>query len=66
MCAARRVTQPASEFKIPSMRELINGGKARSAYGAALLLADHIAGPNENKAKRVSVRFLKECTATKD
>jgi hypothetical protein len=45
--------------------KLLKTGKARSAYGAALLLHEEIAGraSPENKARRVSARYRKERAA---
>jgi hypothetical protein len=45
----------------PQIKELKKRGKARSAYGAALMLANEIAGGGsaENKARRVSALYRK-------
>jgi hypothetical protein len=46
----------------PKIARLIRTGRARSPYGAALLIADQIVGSNDekSKAKRVSKLYRKE------
>jgi hypothetical protein len=46
----------------PKITRLIKAGRARSAYGAALLIADEIAGSRDerSKAKRVSAAYRKQ------
>jgi hypothetical protein len=50
------------------MKTLIEAGKARSSYEAALMLARHNevagAGHDESKAKRLATRYRKECATT--
>lgn len=46
----------------PKIEELLQKGQARGAYGAAMLIADRIAGRGapENRAKRLADRFNEE------
>jgi hypothetical protein len=43
----------------PKIKSIIESGKARSPYGAAIILAEDIAGSGDpaSKAKRVSIRY---------
>jgi hypothetical protein len=52
----------ADRKMFPRISRLIKKGEARSPYGAALMLADQLAGTRkpENRAKRVSARYRKE------
>jgi hypothetical protein len=53
----------ASDRKLfPRVKKLISSGEARSAHGAARIIADKISGPGtpESRAKRLSARYREE------